>query len=108
NITAATFSNGVYHLDETELAQGLSLSSHGGGAFDFDVTVTGFDYLKSHQRTPTTALPGAIAGGAGSDAQLDGTGWSTADAAGKWRPNSAHTVGFGAHLDRFSLDNPKF
>jgi len=108
NIAAATFSNGVYDLDETELAQGLSLSSHTGGVFDFDVTVTGFDYLKSHQRLPTTALPGGFAGGAGSDAQLDGTGWITADAAGKWRPGSAHTVGFGAHVDRFTLDNPKY
>src|SRR5262249_44406419 len=44
-IAPSAFSNGVYHLDEVELAQGLSLSSHTGGAFDFDVTLMGYDYL---------------------------------------------------------------
>jgi iron complex outermembrane receptor protein len=107
-VPAASFSNGVYHLGETELAQGLSLGSHTRGVFDFDLTATAFDYLKSRQRTPTTALPGAFAGGAGTYAKLDGTRWRTLDADGTWRPNAAHTVSFGAHEDRFRLDNPKY
>ena len=108
NIPASSFSNGVYDLDELELAEGLSLSSHTGGAFDFDVTATMFDYLRSHQRSPTLALPAGFAGGPGSDAELDGTGWYTFDANGKWRPNDSHTVTFGAHQDSYRLDNPKF
>jgi iron complex outermembrane receptor protein len=108
NIAPAAFSNGVFHLDELQLAQGLSLSSHTGGVFDFDITATGFDYLKSHQRTPAAALPGGFAGGAGSDAELDGTGWRTFDADGKWRPLADHTLTFGAHQDSFRLDNPRF
>jgi iron complex outermembrane receptor protein len=107
-VAAGSFSNGVYNFDELELAQGLSLSSHSGGVFDFDVTATTFDYLKSHQRLPTAALPGGFAGGAGSDAELDDTGWYTLDADGKWRPNASHTVTFGAHQDSYLLDNPKF
>jgi iron complex outermembrane receptor protein len=108
DVAARSFSNGVYRLDETELAQGLSLSSHTGGAFDFDLTATRFDYLKSRQRIPSAALPGAFAGGPGTVARLDGTGWITLDANGKWRPSGAHTVTFGAHLDRFELENPRF
>ncbi|MBS0333079.1 MAG: TonB-dependent receptor [Proteobacteria bacterium] len=108
SVAASTFSNGVYHLDETELAQGLSISSHTGGVFDYDVTLTGFDYLKSHQRVPTTALPAAFAGGAGSDAELDGTSWITFDADGRWRPVAGHTVMFGLHNDDYLLDSPKY
>jgi iron complex outermembrane receptor protein len=107
-IAPASFSNGVYHLDEVQLAQGLSLSSHTNGVFDFDVTLTGFDYLKSYQRLPTTALPAGLAGGAGSDAELDGTGWRTLDANGKWRAAAGHTVAFGAHGDVYRLKAPKF
>ena len=108
NVAASAFDGGVYHLDETELAQGLSLSSHTGGAFDYDLTLTGFDYLKSHQRTPTTALPAAFTGGAGSDAELDGTSWITFDADGRWRPATNQTVMFGLHSDRYLLDSEKF
>ncbi|HLZ73535.1 TonB-dependent receptor [Phenylobacterium sp.] len=108
NIAASSFDGGVYHLDETELAQGLSVSSHTGGTFDYDLTLTGFNYLKSHQRTPTTALPAAFAGGAGSDAELDGTGWITLDADGRWRPGANQTVMFGLHGDSYLLDSEKF
>ena len=108
NISPASFSNGVYHLGETQLAQGLSLSSDTDGAFDFDLTATRFDYLKSHQRTPSTALPGGFAGGAGTYARLDDTGWFTLDANGRWRPNASHTLSLGAHQDSFRLDNPRY
>ncbi len=108
NVAASAFSNGVYRLDETQLAQGLSLSSHSGGAFDFDLTVTTFDYLKSRQRIAGAALPTGFAGGPGTVAILDDTGWYTLDANGKWRPTERHTVTFGAHQDRFRLDNPRF
>lgn len=104
----SAFLSGVYHLDERQLAQGLSLASHGGGLFDFSLTASSFDYQKSHQRTPSTALPAAFAGGAGTDAVLDGTGWTTFDAKGIWRPEGAHTVTFGAHQDDFKLANPKY
>jgi iron complex outermembrane receptor protein len=107
-IAASSFSNGVYHLDELQLAQGLSLSSHTGGVFDFDLTATAFDYLKSHQRLPAVALPAGFAGGAGSVSELDDTGWHTLDANGKWRPGDSHTVTFGVHQDSFLLDNPRF
>ncbi len=107
-VYTSAFSSGVYHLDERQLAQGLSLASHGGGAFDFSLTASNFDYEKSHQRTPTGVLPQAFAGGAGTDAVLNGTGWTTFDAKGIWRPQNAHLVTFGVHQDDFKLVNLKY
>ena len=107
----STFSNGVYHLDETQLAQGLSLASHTHGTFDFELVGTRFDYLTSRQRVPSGALPAAFAGGAGSNTALDGTGWYTLDAKATWRPqgaDGANIVTFGAHQDEFRLKNPRY
>ena len=110
-LSNSTFSSGVYHLDETQLAQGVSLASHTDGAFDFELVGSDFDYVDSRQRTPTGALPAAFAGGAGTDAVLNGTGWRTLDANGTWRPqgaDGANIVTFGLHDDAFTLDNPNY
>jgi iron complex outermembrane receptor protein len=106
-VAPSAFSGGVYRQDELQLAQGLSLASHSGGAFDFELIATAFDYLNSRQRIPTTALPAAFAGGAGSDTSLGNTGWQTVDANGAWRAGD-HSVTFGAHADAFTLDNPRY
>lgn len=109
NVAPSAFSSGVYNLQELELAQGLSLASHTDGVFDFELVATKFDYLKSRQRSPTGALPGAFLGGEGTSTSLDGTGWHTLDAKGTWRPpGSPNIVTFGAHEDGFKLNNPKY
>ncbi len=106
----AGFLSGVYRLEETQLAQALSLASHTNGVFDYELVATHFDTLKSRQRTPTV-LSTWQSEGAGSATELDGTGWTTLDAKGVWRPqgvSGAHVVSFGLHGDRFVLDNPKY
>lgn len=111
SLSNATFSNGVYRMDELELSQGLSLASHTGGPFDFELVVTTFDYLHSRQRIPSGALPAAFSSGPGSSSALDGTGWYTLDANGTWRLHGAagaHVVSFGAHQDGFRLNSPKY
>jgi iron complex outermembrane recepter protein len=108
-VAPSAFSNGVYDLEELELAQGLSLASHSGGVLDFELIATSFDYLKSRQRIPTGALPTAFSGGPGTTTSLDGTGWRTLDANGTWRPpGSPNVVTFGVHEDGFRLNNPKY
>ncbi|MBW8881126.1 MAG: TonB-dependent receptor, partial [Asticcacaulis sp.] len=102
------FSSGVYHFEEQQIAQGLSLTSHSGGVFDYHLSASNFTYDKSRQRTPTAPPQVAFTGGAGVLAQLDGTGWRTFDADGTWRPAQAHLVTFGYHLDAFRLDNPRY
>ncbi len=106
-LTPSTFSSGVYNLSEVQLAQGLSLASHTGGLFDFELLASDFDYLHSRQRIPTTALPVAFSGGAGTDTSLDSTGWHTVDANGTLRL-TGNMVTFGLHDDVFTLDNPKY
>jgi iron complex outermembrane receptor protein len=104
----STFSNGVYHLDELQLAQGLSFASHTSGVLDFEFAATNFSYLDSRQRTPSGALPLAFSSGAGTDAVLNGTGWYTLDGNGTWRARGAggaHIVTFGAHDDSFKLNS---
>ncbi len=109
----AGFLSGVYRLEETQLAQALSLASHSNGTFDYELVLTDFDTLKSRQRTPTKFDSNAawLNGGQGSSAELDGTGWTTFDAKAVFRPqgaSGAHIVSFGVHADRFVLDNPKY
>lgn len=104
------FLSGVYRLEETQLAQALSLATHTNGTFDYELVATHFDTLKSRQQTPTV-LATWQTDGAGSATELDGTGWTTVDVKGIWRPqgsNGAHLVSFGVHADRFVLDNPKY
>jgi iron complex outermembrane receptor protein len=104
------FLSGVYRLEETQLAQALSLASHTSGVFDYELVATQFNTLKSRQQTPTV-LATWRSEGAGSAAELDGTGWTTLDAKGTWRPqgrDGAHILSFGLHGDRFVLDNPKY
>ena len=108
-VADSAFSSSVYHLQELELAQGLSLVSHTGGVLDFELVASRFSYLKSRQRSPSGALPAAFFGGPGATTSLDGTGWHTLDGKGTWRPpGAAHVVTFGAHQDGFTLDNPKY
>ncbi len=108
-VANSAFSNGVYRFDETQLAQGLSLASHTDGVFDFELSGSYFDYIKSRQRTPSGALPGAFTGGAGSVASLDGTDWYVLDAKGIWKPRGeTHIVTFGLHEDRFKIQNPRY
>ena len=105
-VAASAFSNNVYRLDERHWMHALSATGS-GTAFDWQVIGTAYDYARDVQRIPTTALPGAAAGGAGTITRLDGTGWQTLDAKGLWR-GGAHAIGFGAHHDRFELSSNRY
>ncbi len=110
SIAASSFSNGVYAFDETQWMQSLSLT-HSSANFDWRIVASTYDYDKSQQRLPSTALPTGFSGGAGSIAFMDGTGWSTLDGKAVWRPqgpDGAHEVSFGAHGDRYELDNNRY
>jgi len=110
-VAPSAFDNGVYRFEEDLLAQGLTLGSHSGGAFDWRLVASRFDYLKSRQRIPSGALPAAFARGPGSTTSMDGTRWTTLDGSGTWRPfgaQGAHVIDFGAHADGFDLNNPRY
>lgn len=105
-VAPSAFSGGTYGFDERHWSHALSAS--GGGAVDWQLIGTLYDYARSEQRAPTTALPNARAGGAGTITRLDGTGWETLDAKAGWSPVAGHRIGFGAHGDRYTLNSNRY
>jgi len=92
----------------THLMHGLTLKSHTGAVFDWELAASLYDYRKDQKRqnAATNALPAAAAGGAGTIADGGGTGWVNFAAKGTWRPagtDGAHIVDFGLQLDRYKL-----
>jgi iron complex outermembrane receptor protein len=106
------FANNYYNLKQLDLANSLSLKTDTGGAFDWDLVVTRFDYLKDIQRNPSgVTATGTGFTSAGRIARLDGTNWTTADARGIWRtvgPGGPHEVSFGVHGDYTVLNSPTY
>jgi iron complex outermembrane receptor protein len=90
---------------------GLSLKSSTGGRWDGEFVASLYDQKKDVSRTATpnngldsglgTFKPG------GQVTFADGTGWHNVDLRGIWRSSgqvdSAHTVSFGVHHDRYKL-----
>jgi len=105
-IPASAFSNQVYRFDERHWMHSLALEQS-AGPVAWSLIGSLYDYGKSEQRTPATALPGADEGGAGSIARMDGTGWRTLDLKAGTRL-SAHLLTGGAHADGFELHNRRF
>jgi iron complex outermembrane receptor protein len=99
NIAAGTFSNNVYNWQQSQLAQGLSLTSAQDGDFSWEIIASDYAYLNDKQRVPTVALPGAFTSGAGTINRMNGTGWYTLDANGVWRGWRDHELSFGVHRD---------
>ena len=108
SIAASTFSNNVYDFEEEHWMQSVVLQRNSGGAFDWRIVASQYDYDDSTQRLPSTAMPGALSGGAGSITHFDGTGWWTLDAKGIWRPDADHEISFGLHGDAYELANRRY
>jgi iron complex outermembrane receptor protein len=73
--------------------------------------VSKFHYAKDITRTSTGAFPAAQNGGGGRIADAGGTGWTTLDLTGRWRPQgmaSSHMLSFGVHADQYRLVNPTY
>ncbi len=109
SIAPTAFDTGVYRFRERHWSHSLSLTGN-SDRFDWQVIGTLYDVGKSSNRSPTTALPAAMDGGAGTISDFGGTGWRTFDAKGMWRPgaHSAHAISFGMHGDWFKLNNNRF
>jgi iron complex outermembrane receptor protein len=103
------FASNYYTWNQKHLANAVSIKSDTKGTYDFDLSVSRYDYLEDIQRLPFSVLPGSAAFTPyGKIARMDGTNWTNADAKGIWRPNDAHDVSFGLHADRYYLNNPTF
>ncbi len=94
--------------DQTQWMHGLSVKSHTGDEWDWEIAASVFDYGKDRQRAPTVAPPLAYVGGAGTLQDQGGgdTGWNTLAAKGTWRPQGiggAHILDFGIERDAYKL-----
>lgn len=111
----AGFATGTSTARQQHSAHSITLRSHTRGAFDFEIAASRYRFDRDETRSPTTASAtnaGAPAfGTAGRVAVLSGTGWSTLDLRGTWRPEpkaATHVFTFGAHEDHAELYNPTF
>lgn len=105
----AAFASNYYTLNQKHLANAVSIKSDTKGTYDFDLSVSRYDYLEDIQRLPfSVAKDSAMFTPYGKIARMDGTNWTNADAKGIWRPNEAHDVSFGVHADRYYLNNPTY
>ena len=85
---------------------GLSVKSHSGGTWDWELAASLYDYGKDDKRqnAATNPQPGALGGGAGTLADGSGTGWNTLALKGIWRPaGTAHVVDLGLQQDGYKL-----
>lgn len=113
NIGAGSFSStsGFYKLAQEHTAQSLSLKSNMQRTWDWEAVVSSMRFGLDTYRIPGTTYPAAESGGVGTMQALNGTGWSTLDLKGNWRPqgaNGAHQVSFGLHSDRYKLVNTTY
>lgn len=109
SVPASAFSNNVYTLDERHFMHALTLDAEALG-MDWRAIGSLYDFDRDVQRLPSGALPGAGAGGGGSIARLDGTGWRTFDLAARRHGSdgAAHDLSFGLHGDRFELASNRY
>ncbi|MFL9880877.1 TonB-dependent receptor [Herbaspirillum rhizosphaerae] len=97
--------------DQEQWIQSLAVRSKTQGVFDWEAIASNFYTAKDSTRTSTGTYPAAQTGGSGTIADASGTGWSTLDLKGIWRPDGvkgAHIVSFGGHYDQYKLVSPTY
>ncbi|WP_338421756.1 TonB-dependent receptor [Acetobacter fallax] len=105
------FANDTYTYNEEHLMNTVSLKTSTKGHWDGEVIFSDYDYLKDIQRNPAGVISGTTFMPNGYIARMDGSGWTTADIKGIWRPNGvgdAHELSFGGHRDQYDLRNPTY
>jgi iron complex outermembrane receptor protein len=99
------------NLEQEHLMQSLNVKSATQGHFDWNLIVSNMYYLQDLSRLSTGVYPGWVSGGPGRTTDMKGTGWTTVDLKGTWRPQGIkgdHIASFGAHYDQFKLVSPTF
>lgn len=104
------------HSGATHLMQALELKSDTGGVFDFDLSLTSYNFLRefdnraqSYGFRPNNNVNSYFynVDPRGLNTNNTGTYWRTVDARFIWRPQDEylknHEVSFGAHGDQYSL-----
>jgi iron complex outermembrane receptor protein len=101
------------NTEQAHWMHGLSLKSNTGGTWDWDVVASYFnqskDLIRSSAGNFGLIASDAAIGVGGTMTDASGTGWTTLDLRGDWRPDgslkSKHQLSFGYHFDRYELDS---
>jgi iron complex outermembrane receptor protein len=106
------FASNKYTWDQTHLSNAVSLKSDTRGVFDYDLSVSSYNYLQDIMLNPFTVTPAGLGYSEnGKVTRNDGTNWQNADAKGIWRPfgiDGSQEISFGLHGDRYYFDNPVY
>ena len=106
------FASGFYDVDQRHTAQSFTLRTDRKKDWDVELVGSAYRFGYDQQRMPLSAAPsGTTFGPVGRVAVLDGTGWSTLDIKGMWKPGgqiSRHTVSAGAHYEHYALLNTTY
>jgi iron complex outermembrane recepter protein len=106
------FASNKYTWDQTQMSNAVSLKSDTKGTYDFDLSVSSYNYLQDILLNPFTVAPtGPGYSLNGKITRNDGTNWQNGDAKGIWRPfgyDGPQEISFGFHGDRYQLENPVF
>lgn len=105
-IPASAFSNQVYRFDERHWIHSARLERT--GTVSWSLIGSLYDYAKDDQRIPSSALPAAHAGGAGSILRMSGTGWRTLDFRASSNAPRGQALSGGAHYDDFALTSRRY
>lgn len=108
----ASFANNKYSWDETHVSNAISLRSDTKGVYDFDLSLSSYNYLQDVMLNPYTVSGTGVGYSAnGKITRNDGTNWQNADAKAIWRPygyDGPHEISFGLHGDRYHFENPVY
>lgn len=102
NFNLSGFSPG--ESEALHVMQALDIKSDSRGLFDWQVSLSDYDYSKDR----SSAATGLANSGnpyinkTGRIVDMAGTGWRVFDLRGTWRPSS-HTLDFGYHIDQYEL-----
>jgi iron complex outermembrane receptor protein len=105
-----SFNNAKYTLpamspaktDALHIMQALELKSNTKRFFDWQFTLSDYDYQKDLNGSSKITTGDPYINRAGILTDLSGTGWTVFDARGTLRPKN-HTVDFGYHIDDYRL-----
>jgi len=107
---AVNFNGSNYNLpkmspgktDALHIMQAVELKSNSKGFFDWDLTLSDYDYQKDLSGSSSISSGNPYVNGAGTVTDLSGTGWAAFEARGTLRPHN-HIVDFGYHIDDYKL-----
>jgi len=88
----------------------LDVKSSTKGFFDWQVTLSDYDYQRDRNSAANASANGSITAGnpyltrAGRVTDMSGTGWTILDTRATLRPHD-HTIDIGYHLDQYTLES---